>query len=179
MSYAYWDSSFLVLMTKCKFGGGGNGKVTDVRTRKMFLMNKSPISSSRFSSTSPYPCKIVCSRGLFMLMLMCVTERMTHTQKGTIDSSGLHGPYMAGPSPPVSGYQASRKDSCLWECCANLATSTAKWNSRFPTHMANDGIHLLPTKPADKAPLPSTARKSPTYPKDWVSTTSRQHRCLQ
>lgn len=69
MSYAYWDSSFLVLMTKCKFGGGGNGKVTDVRTRKMFLMNKSPISSSRFSSTSPYPCKIVCSRGLFMLML--------------------------------------------------------------------------------------------------------------
>lgn len=148
MSYAYWDSSFLVLMTKRKFRGekAGEGRITDVRRQKMFMKNKSPISSSRFPSTSPCLCKIVCSQGSLMLMFTCVTEHMTNTQLEAINSTSPHSPYIAGPSPPVSGCQVSWKDSCLWESCTNLAKSTAKWSSPFPTHMPDGGIHLLPTE---------------------------------
>lgn len=148
----------------------------------MFPKNKSPISSSRFPNTSPYLCKVICSQGLFMVMLTCATERMTSTRTVAIDSTGLYSPYVAGSSPLVLGCQASRKDPWLWECYANLAKSTAKWSSLFPTRTANGGIHLLPTEGLSQRTRLFYHQLQENHlrtPKDLASITSRQHRSPQ
>lgn len=117
-----------------------------------------------------------------MLMLMCITEPETNTHTGAINSTGLHSPYIAGPSPLVSGCQARGKDSHLWECCADLAKSTAKWSSLFSTCMADGGIHLLRDEGLSQKTKLLNHQLQESHlrtPKDWVNITSRQQQSLQ
>lgn len=159
-------------MTKCKFGGWRGEKtgerVTDVKRCKIFLKNKSPISSSRFPSTS--------YGRLYTLKTVHTNPHVCYrvNDQHSVRTHGFNWHIL--PPPLVSGR------TCIYENVVSIELKPLQNGAvGIPlTQVMVEFIHYhWGPKPADKAPLTPTARKSSTYPKDWDSIISKQHQCLQ